>query len=117
MSKKINSGIVETAESWLNRNLSPTKAPTKYIAGYQTRTGKQLALERCRQNIMIWTEPYSAEPGTDNSVKVEHYDSIRPRNSNLKSRTPKLKTGKPAQYRTFKGFDEFQRFVSAYAGI
>lgn len=117
MSKKTTSLIVEAAESWLNKNLRPTKAPTKYIAGYQTRTGKQLALERCRQNLMIWTEPYSPELGIDNSVKVENYDPTRPRNSNLKSRAPKLQTGKPAQYRTFNGLDEFQRFVGAYAGI
>jgi hypothetical protein len=46
------------AEEMLDHRLIRTGVPTKYIAGFRTGKGRELALERARHKTMIWVEVF-----------------------------------------------------------
>lgn len=102
------------AESVLATYLSRIAEPTKYIAGFRTQDGKELALEREAKDITLWTQPVS----TDDAEFVPHrqYSSSDTRNSNLNRKNcPALRLGNPAVVWKLADTDELLDFVNWYS--
>jgi hypothetical protein len=90
--------------------------PSQYIAGFSTRLGRQLALQRTQQAIYCWSQvvPLTDAPASP----VRTYAANEPRNSNLNAKnSPYLKVGKPAYYWKFEDLPSFQAFLSWYGQL
>ncbi|RTE66107.1 hypothetical protein EH243_08280 [Amphritea opalescens] len=79
-----------TAEKMLDSHLNRTSNPTKYIAGFESRFGKQVAIERTRKNgVYCWLQEFdrsllSADIEIVNrSHPGQPYSKGQSRNSNL----------------------------------
>ena len=102
-----------TAENLLRKMLAPLKTPTQKIAGFTTKRGRELALERNRMNFIgVWAECHDAK--LHHKLSVEYYDHRRTRNSNLRSNAPKLATGNTAYYYRFTDVAALEDFVRWY---
>lgn len=75
----------------------PIKEPTKYLAGFQTTDGRQLAVALTNKAAKIWLEPGRwLDEVADLLPGVEHYPAERSRSSNLTANAPALAIGYPA---------------------
>ncbi len=106
--------IAQQAEAFCAELLTRIASPTKYIAGFRTRTGRELALERHRDGIYCWSQDVEL---TDAPASPERrYPPEKSRNSNLNDKNcPRLRVGHAAHYWTFDRFDQFEAFVRWYA--
>jgi hypothetical protein len=97
-----STAIVAAAETWLATRFRRTKAPTKYIAGFEIGGGRELALERTNQAIQVWIGAVPAGlPGyrvLNRSNPGQPYAAGQSRNSNLRSATPTLAEGRVAYH-------------------
>lgn len=102
------------AEALLAQHFNRTATSTKYIAGFQTTRGFQLALERNRSGLIcLWAEPTEI---AINGIECKPYSTADTRNSNLNDKNAsRLKTGRPAHYLKFADEATFKRFLEAYA--
>ena len=103
-----------SAEEVLAEFLQRIAEPTKYIAGFRTRGGLELALERNRSGIALWTEvvPNVEESGF---VMTRRYDATTPRNSNLNSKNcPRLKLGREVLTLKLCDTEELIGFINWY---
>ncbi|WP_010628910.1 DUF262 domain-containing protein [Halomonas sp. KM-1] len=104
----------ESAEEVMAAFLQRIAEPTKYIAGFRTHGGLELALERNRSGIALWTEvvPDVEESGF---VMAMRYDATTPRNSNLNSKNcPRLKLGREVLTWKLRDTDELVDFINWY---
>ena len=91
------------------------KTHTKYIAGFSTKLGKQLALTMTGKKIVMYVQPGDWQNKLhDDSLKFLHYDKNKPRNSNIDTNTPNLATGKKMLKVSIINMDSFVRFCEAY---
>lgn len=75
----------------------PIKSPTKYIAGFTTTEGRNLAIALESKKAQLWMEPGTWLDGVKTQLKdIELYESDRSRNSNLSANAPNLAQGHPA---------------------
>jgi 5-methylcytosine-specific restriction protein B len=75
----------------------PIKSPSKYIAGFTTVDGRNLAITRELKEAQLWLEPGAWLDDVKAQMKdIDLYKSDRPRNSNLSANAPKLAQGNPA---------------------
>jgi hypothetical protein len=106
--------LARQAEDYCAAKLNRTAAPSKYIVGFTTRMGRQLAIERSRKSIYCWTEPTSLS--TAPCSPRELYPASRSRTSALNGRhAPRLMPGRAVLYWTFDCLEDFKRFVEWYA--
>ena len=110
----------QEAESILKQAIKPTAAPTKYIAGFRTERGRELALERNRNTaIYLWAEIQNPDI---KGIKVMNqanpgmpYSANQPRNSNLNNKNaPRLKEGKEVYYLKIDDAAVLRAFVDWY---
>jgi hypothetical protein len=107
-------GLAKQAEEYCVAKLSLNAKPSKYIAGFTTRLGRQLAIERVRGAIYCWTE-HTPLIGAPCSPAVL-YPASKTRTSALNGKhASRLKVGQAAQYWHFEDFEEFKRFIEWYA--
>lgn len=102
------------AEGVLADFLQRIAPPTKYIAGFRTPDGRELALEREASTITLWSQVVS---GAEESGFQLHrrYDATKTRNSNLKSKNfPRLKMGNPVLMWKLTDTDELLDFINWY---
>lgn len=79
----------------------PIKSPTKYIAGFTTTEGRNLAISLESKKAQLWMEPGTWLDGVKTQLKdIELYESERSRSSNLSANAPKLAQGNPAVFLT-----------------
>lgn len=111
-----HSKISQQAESLLAQQLTRTAPPTKYIAGFITPRQRQLAQERNRQSISIWSEAVAHEaPSSLRRFLKERYPASRTRNSNLNSKNAdRLRVGKAVDYWCFDTLGDLGVFVDWY---
>ena len=84
----------EDAESYLSDRFGYRRSPTKYIASFETKAGRQLALNRSRARAMLWVENVGK---SIKGVSIRRkYAPEQSRNSNLNSQAPSLAKGKVA---------------------
>jgi hypothetical protein len=90
--------------------------PTKYIAGFRTMDGKEIALEREASGITLWTQ---CVPVEDAEVKpARKYAGTDTRNSNLNRKNcPALRLGNPALVWKLVDRDELLDFINWYGGV
>lgn len=106
---------IAEAEGALNRFLIPITSPTKYIAGFRTTDGKEVALERESSTITLWTQPVESEDTDFQAHKV--YAPESPRNSNVNRKNcPALSLGNPALVWKLYDLDELLDFINWYSG-
>ena len=100
-----------------------TESCTAYIAGYNTKSGKEIALERDRtDSFFVWVQKYTAEiDGV--TIKNEKnpgqpYDRKQTRNSNLNQKnTPNLKLGNKVWYLEVSSMQSLNNLIDWYAKI
>lgn len=79
----------------------PIKSPTKYIAGFTTTEGRNLAISLESKKAQLWMEPGTWLDGVKTQLKdIELYESDRSRSSNLSANAPKLAQGNQALFLT-----------------
>lgn len=109
------------AQKKLKENFPFTEVLTQYIAKYETKNGKELALERERtEGIFLWLQKYDQ---IMDGVRVKNekypgqpYEAKQPRNSNLNEKnTPKLKFGRKAFYLQIDNIEAFEKVITWYA--
>jgi hypothetical protein len=115
-----NAGLAAVAHSEIEAVLSsfctPIAEPSKYIAGFRTSNGKEIALERETSVITLWTQCVSVE---DAEIKpARRYSNTDTRNSNLNRKNcPALRLGNPALVWKLSDRDELVDFINWYGGI
>lgn len=109
----------QVAQEWLVSCglFSPIKEPSKYIAGFQTADGRQLALIRETQKVTLFLSPGEwLEAVQDKLESVSPYSATASRNSNLSSNAPQLAMGYPAVSVKVPTLEALVALAEAYAG-
>lgn len=107
------SDIVKMAEAWCATRTRRIAPPSNYIAGFDMPNGRQIALERDRAQIYVWTEQVSLDDAP--AAPVRAYSADKSRNSNLNGKNcPRLRVGSPVLYWIFHTLDELVRFLVWY---
>jgi len=110
----LDSVDVTGPEATLAKFLERIAEPTKYIAGFRTKDGKELALERKGRDITLWTQTVSLS-GSEFEPAREYSDTD-PRNSNLNRKNcPALRLGNPAYVWKLESADDLLDFVNWYS--
>jgi hypothetical protein len=114
--KKQPSEIALRAQAVLDAQLTQNAPHSLYIAGYHTLHGKQVALERCRKSILLWTEAVAdAAPVEFQKHLKTRYTKDKSRNSNLNGKhASRLKKGNPVDYWEFNSVQELGKFIEWY---
>jgi hypothetical protein len=114
---------IEFARNELKKAFPFTEVCTQYIARYNTKTGKEIALERDRSGAFyIWLQRYDVSIA-DIVIKNEKfpgqpYDRKQSRNSNLNDKnTPKLKPGNKVWYLEIKTEPALEELINWYANL
>ncbi|WP_027897330.1 AAA family ATPase [Zestomonas thermotolerans] len=97
---------------------SPIKAPTQYLAGFQTAEGKQLAVVLNSKSAKLWLEPGDWLAAVQGQLQdIEQYPPERPRNSNLTANAPALAVGQPAILVTLPNRAALLALADAYTDL
>jgi hypothetical protein len=114
-----SAAVVQLAERLAARHLRSTGTPTKYFAGFENKRGQQLAIERNKQTLFLWIETLSTDRAglaVRNQKKPgQPYAANQSRNSNLRSRAPRLAEGHEAFYVAVDDIATFDRLLTWYA--
>lgn len=105
--------LVQQAEALIAARLERTRRPTVKIAGFQTPSGRQLAIQRDALGIQVWTESV-AIPSASDTAPIP-YAANRPRHSNLASQAPRVATGREANLWKLSTIGELERLLAWYA--
>lgn len=84
------------AQQWLDEDdrFQAIKSATKYVSGYESASGKQIALLREGQKTTLILMPGAWLSGVEADLEaVRHYAEDEPRNSNLAANAPLLALG------------------------
>lgn len=106
------SASVSQAESIVANRFERIKAGNKKVAGFQTKLGRHLALQRDVQIVNLWTEDL-APP--EHIASCERYAAHRPRHSNLTSQAPRVAIGKAARLWRIQNVDQLEALMAWYA--
>lgn len=110
----IHSTMLKQAEAIIANKLEPIKPGNEKIVGFQTKSGRQLALQRDVQRINVWTEDLDSP---EQIAPYERYSADRSRHSNLASHAPRLATGNEARLWRPESGSQLQALVTWYSGI
>jgi hypothetical protein len=88
------------------------KAPTKYIAGFQTPDGRHLAVQRAREEIALWLE---RDPPGHLVSSRRAYAPSDTRSSNLTANAPRVDYGRPAYYVVVPTIGQLEHLMAWYA--
>jgi hypothetical protein len=100
-----------------------TEVCTQYIARYNSRSGREIALERDRtEAFFVWLQKYDI---SIEGVKIKNekfpgqpYGWKQPRNSNLNDKNaPKLKVGNKVWYLEIENLEALKKVISWYAAV
>jgi len=106
--------LARQAEAFCAEHFARIASPTHYIAGFRTRQGRELALERERDGIYCWSEAVSLADAPASPER--HYPAEKSRNSNLNGKNcPRLRVGHAVHYWIFDRLDQFEAFLRWYA--
>lgn len=108
--------IAQQAETLCAQVFERIAAPSKYIAGFSTRLGRQLALHRTQQAVYCWTQVVELTGAPTSPLR--HYSASESRNSNLNAKNcPSLKQGNAVLYWRFDDTTSFQAFLNWYGQL
>jgi 5-methylcytosine-specific restriction protein B len=86
----------DEALAYLNQRFSPFKDPVKYMAGFVTKGGRQLALVRRGQEVTLFVEPGKWAELVPGIVLKKSYSESEPRIHSLGANAPQLDVGHAA---------------------
>ncbi len=93
------------------------KPATQYIAGYESLSGKQIALVRNNKKVSLFLQPGNwLDEVRSQLSSINEYSAEDSRNSNLGANAPLLATGRPAVNVTVDSLSALQALCSAYDG-
>jgi hypothetical protein len=108
----------EDAEHLLASRFQRTREPTLKVAGFRTSSGRELAIERSRQRVLVWAEIAPSQLQGMRIVNVRNpgqpYAAGQSRNSNLRTLAPKLSAAHRAVYMEFEDIAALRQFVEWY---
>lgn len=111
----MTSAVARQAEELIGSRFDSIGAVTKYIHAFRTRRGREIAVERSRDGIYIWTEQVEGLPvGLE---APEAYEASRSRNSNLSQNAKRLAAGRPALYWRLKSAEELVALCDWYSSV
>ncbi|MCH8493422.1 MAG: AAA family ATPase [Idiomarina sp.] len=91
------------------------KPATKYIAGYESQSGKQIALVRKNKKVTLFLQPGDWLDQVQSRVSsVKEYAAGESRNSNLGANAPALSIGKPVVCISVESLAALQAVCLAY---
>ena len=100
------------------------KPPTKYCAGYETKSGRQLALNLQKRSgplLYVWVEEYAVQISGVAVKNVKNpgqpYAPDQGRASSLRSNAPRLAEGNTAWYLTVESLDALKDLLRWYSTI
>lgn len=106
--------IVQDAEKLLADMLKRTAEPTQYIASFRTPRGRELALQRNREEIYVWTEHLENTP-TELAIEPKFYPKDKSRSANLNDKNaPRLKVGKAVDYWKLETLEQLRLLANWY---
>jgi hypothetical protein len=108
----VSTPLVQQAEALIAARLERIRRPTVKIAGFQTPSGRQLAIQRDALGIQVWAEDVAIPSGFD-AVPIR-YAATRPRHSNLASQAPRVATGSEAILWKLATLGELERLLAWY---
>jgi hypothetical protein len=115
--------ITNQAHKILKEKFPFTEVSTQYIAKFESKSGRELALEKERiEGVFLWLQKYNQ---SIEGVQIKNqkfpgqpYESKQSRNSNLNEKnTPKLKVGRKAFYLQIDNLDALKKVVDWYASL
>jgi 5-methylcytosine-specific restriction protein B len=86
----------DNALAYLTNRFTPLKDPVKYMAGFVTKGGRQLALVRRGQEVTLFVEPGDWESLVPGVVLKKSYSESEPRIHSLGANAPQLYVGHPS---------------------
>lgn len=107
------------AQEWLEccGLFTPIKEPSKYVAGFQTADGRQLALIRETQKVTLFLMTGDwLEAVQDRLDAITPYGAEASRNSNLAANAPQLATGHEVVSVKVPTLEALVALAEAYAG-
>jgi hypothetical protein len=107
------SSIAGSAEKLLADRFEAIGNVTKYISAFRTGRGREMALERDRDGLYLWTEQVEGRP--IDLPAPEAYEAKRTRNSNLKSTAKRLQVGKAVWYWRLERISDLETLCTWYA--
>lgn len=87
----------DEAIAYLNKRFTPFKEPVKYMAGFVTKGGRQLALVRRGQEVTLFVEPGDWVRLVPGVVLKKSYSESEPRIHSLGANAPELDVGHSTQ--------------------
>jgi hypothetical protein len=107
-------GLAKQAEEYCKDKLTLNADPSDKIAGFSTRLGRHLAIERTREIIYCWTEQVTLSTAPCSPKAL--YPASKSRTSALNGKhAPRLMVGRAVLNWNFENFEEFKRFIEWYA--
>jgi hypothetical protein len=112
--KPLSNIVVESIRT-IESDCTRTCKASKYIDAFRTSKGLELAIERNRQHIFVWTELISGMTSILPFSPLRIYSANDGRNSNLNQlRSPRLQKGRPACYWRLENTEQLQQLLKAY---
>ena len=105
----------EQALEYLQDKFEFIKDPTKYIAGFETDNGREIGLEREREDVELFVEPGDWADRIPNVSLKKKYGPQDTRNSNLGANAPRLSVGNPAELIKIPTLTALEEFCDLYA--
>jgi hypothetical protein len=103
-----------TVEATLDKFLDRISEPTKYIAGFRTNDGKELAFERTGKFVTLWTQRVVLSDSEFEPTR--EYSETDTRNSNLNRKNcPALRLGNPVLFWKLDGEEDLLDFLNWYS--
>ena len=107
------SQLAKTAESICATKYKRIASPSQYVAGFTTRLGRELALNRTAKSIYCWTQVISLTGAPASPIRQYAEDDSR--NSNLNAKNcPNLRVGHATHYWKFEDTASFESFLDWY---
>ncbi|GAA0756129.1 AAA family ATPase [Ideonella azotifigens] len=110
---------LEAALAYLESHdgLQPVKEPTKYLAGFKTASGLQLALVRTNNTPTLCLSPGDWLDGVRGELQdIKFHAADKPRNSNLAANAPSLAVGQPMVQVAVPSLKALMDLCEAYIG-
>ena len=104
----------EEALAFLNHRFTPFKKPVQYMAGFVTKAGRQLALERRPHEVTIFVEPGNWVGLVPGIVLKKSYSASESRIHSLDANAPNLGVGHPVQKLQIPSRTVLAEFCDAY---
>ncbi len=95
----------------------PIKPPTEYVAGYQSKSGRQIALLCKNSEVTLFMSDGEWISTAPPLKEIVHYPAQRGRNSNLTANAPMLRVGYPIVKVVVASQAALEQLCAAYEGI